>query len=82
MGKGWGNRSFILFEIRIRKSKVSRRGKVERKYFETYLQEYHKSVEKFRKKYQTMLSDEAIFKKNWAKRIQQLREKTAEGGFN
>ena len=56
--------------------------KSRQKYFETYLQEYHKSVEKFRKKYQTMLSDEAIFKKNWAKRIQQLREKTAEGGFN
>ena len=56
--------------------------KARQKYFETYLQEYYKSVDQSRKKYQTMLADEAIFKKNWAKRIQQLREKTAEGGFN
>ena len=56
--------------------------KARQKYFETYLQEYYKSVDQSRKKYQTMLADEAIFKKNWAIRIQQLREKTAEGGFN
>ena len=39
-------------------------------------------VEQVHKKYQTIMSDEEFFKMNWAKRIQQLREKTAEGGFN
>ena len=50
--------------------------------YNKYLEDYRVSVEQVHKKYQTIMSDEEFFKMNWAKRIQQLREKTAEGGFN
>lgn len=50
--------------------------------YNKYLKDYRVSVDQVQKKYQAILSDEEFFKINWANRIQQLREKTAEGGFN